>query len=214
MFIEFGTNNKIFLFGKNNLRKIHFYFIFNIRHKTGSSPRLKFIFLDEKNNILYSTTKKAEYIKNKSFYSLDVENLLGNTRNKKIYFTLSLEKTHRDSDYVALWQFENGELVLIPEYKLEKLSAMKRNFYLFLPTFLTGIIILVMLLEELFKNKIINLNRKQIFIAIILPFLFVNAIFFVFWVNHMALIDEQSHFNVIKTIAKKEHCQQYIRAEK
>ena len=188
----------------DNLRKIFFYFTTNIKSRPKNSPRVNFSIFDENNQLIYSDDKKICHIRNKKFYELDLDHILKNSKGQKYKFEISAIKNLKNPDgFIALWKNANGQLIVALDYTPAKIAVLKNKFYLFLPSLLIILFIAFVATQKILNKTYLIFNNKQILFLIITPFLFINAIFYVFYVNHWAPIDEQSHFEVIKTISKK-----------
>lgn|GEM_PF-1893309 len=186
----------------DNLRRIFLYFTTNIKSQPKNSPSLIISIYDSQGNMLYSDSKKMAYIKSKSFHPINVENYLKNTKNKEYKLALSLEDTLSTDSRVDLWKYPDGNLIAYFEHSPSWLQIIKKNLGVFLPSLAMIFLVIFFIFQKISSRNVIIAERRSFFVLFVVPFLFLNALFYVFWVNHMAPIDEQSHFDVIKTIAK------------
>lgn len=193
-----------FLPDQNNLRNIFFYFTTNIKKDSDlSATKISVTITDSQNNTIYENSKRMYSLKKGHFLKVELGQALPNSANREYSFSISLEKTANDNSYIAFWKDGSGKLIVRSEFAKTSGKIMMEKFYLFFPSFLMLALIIIYILREIFKKNWIGLENKNLFYFIIIPFLFVNALFYVQWVNHMAPIDEQSHFDVIRTIAHK-----------
>jgi hypothetical protein len=194
------TINGSFIASKDNFTDVYFYFTTNIKAQPKNSPLLSITITDERGNIVYSGKQKIIYLDKNTLYDVQLKNPIIQSEGKQFNYILSLEKPLSPDNYVALWKDKDNNLIISQNYIPSEYNIFKQYLPLYLPSFFIIIILLIMVGKQFFKFDFFDLSGRQLLVLMFMPFLFLNGIFFMAAINHPAPIDEQSHFQVIKTI--------------
>lgn len=202
-----GTGNTFtesFTAERNGLRSVWIYLGFNklSPEEKDRNPRILIELRNERGETVVSDYTKLTDLKRDRPNDLRLGKFV-DAPGERFTYSFTSENISESNPILIRSDHGTSEGAATPEYAPNIKEILTDHSHLFFPSlFMTAFLITLIFNSSDNKPSSRGIGSRRIFYLYAIPVLFVNGLFFMFWVNHFAPIDEHSHFEYVKTVAK------------